>query len=77
MDAHTVNPELIWGASAIARAIGRTDRQTFHLLNQGILPAKRVGNRWVAERGALMRFFTMETTTRATPGSTTPAAARN
>ncbi len=71
------SPELIWGASAIARVIGRTDRQTFHMLDKGILPAKRVGNRWVAERGALMRFFTMETTAGATPGSTTPAAVQN
>ena len=49
--------DLIWGASAIAKAIGRTDRQTFHMLEKGILPAKKVGGRWVAERGQLLRFF--------------------
>lgn len=48
---------LIWGASAIARSIGRTDRQTFHLLDSGALPAKKVGGRWVCERGRLMAFF--------------------
>lgn len=74
---HHLSHDLIWGASSIARAIGRTDRQTFHLLDQGILPAKKVGNRWVAERGALMRFFTMETTTGAQPASTTPAVAQS
>lgn len=71
------HPDLIWGASSIARAIGRTDRQTFHMLDSGVLPAKKVGNRWVAERGALMRFFTMETAAGAQPASTAPAAARN
>lgn len=50
--------ELLWGASAIAKVIGRTDRQVFHLLEQGAIPAKRVGGRWVAERTQLMNFFT-------------------
>lgn len=49
--------ELVWGASAIARIIGRTDRQTFHLLQSGELPAKKVGDRWVADRDELIRFF--------------------
>lgn len=49
--------ELIWGASAIARVIGRTDRQTFHMLQNGQLPAKKIGDRWVAERGQLISFF--------------------
>ncbi len=58
MEARTAVPELIWGASAIARTIGRTDRQVFHLLEKGAIPAKRIGNRWVAERNQLMKFFT-------------------
>ena len=49
---------LIWGASSIAKAIGRTNRQTFHLLDRGLLPAKKVGGRWVAERTQLLSFFT-------------------
>lgn len=49
--------ELIWGVSGIAKLIGRTDRQTFHMLSKGNLPAKQVGNRWVAERGKLIAFF--------------------
>lgn len=69
-------PELVWGASAIARAIGRTDRQTFHMLDRGMIPAKKVGGRWVAERGQLMNFF-LDTTTGAQPASTTPAVAQN
>ncbi|THK34663.1 DNA-binding protein [Ensifer sp. MPMI2T] len=54
------NLDLIWEVAEIAKLIGRTERQTFHLLSTGQLPAKKVGNRWVAERGTLIRFF-MET----------------
>ncbi|MFQ6158867.1 DNA-binding protein [Sinorhizobium meliloti] len=49
--------DLIWGGEEIAKAIGRTRRITFHLLEKGELPAKKVGGRWVAERGKLLRFF--------------------
>ncbi|PDT80045.1 hypothetical protein [Sinorhizobium sp. BJ1] len=52
--------DLIWEVTEIARLIGRTERQTFHMLQSGQLPAKKVGGRWVAERGTLIRFF-MET----------------
>lgn len=52
--------DLVWEVTEIAKLIGRTERQTFHLLSTGQLPAKKVGNRWVAERGQLIRFF-MET----------------
>lgn len=46
--------DIVWGASEIAKVIGRTDRQTFHLLTAGILPAKKVGDRWVASRKKLL-----------------------
>ena len=49
--------ELIWGAEEIAKLIGRTTRATFHMLDSGELPAKKVGGRWVAERGKLIAFF--------------------
>ncbi|WP_164777801.1 helix-turn-helix domain-containing protein [Sinorhizobium meliloti] len=52
--------DLIWGAAEIAKLIGRSQRATFHMLDSGELPAKKVGGRWVAERGTLVRFF-MET----------------
>ena len=49
-----------WGviAAAIAAVIGRTPRSTFHMLDSGELPAKKVGGRWVAERSKLIAFFT-------------------
>lgn len=49
--------DLVWGVTEIAKLIGRTERQTNHLLAAGKLPGKKVGGRWVAERGKLVRFF--------------------
>lgn len=49
--------ELVWGAEAIAKLIGRSPRATFHMLDNGELPAKKVGGRWVAERSKLIAFF--------------------
>jgi len=49
--------DLIWEVSEIAKLIGRTERQTFHLLSTGKLPAKKVGKRWVAERSQLVSLF--------------------
>ncbi|MCV3738355.1 DNA-binding protein [Rhizobium sp. TRM96647] len=62
MEAVAEKIDLVWGAEDIATVIGRTPRVTFHLLNTGALPAKKVGGRWVAERNTLVRFF-METAT--------------
>ncbi|APO74587.1 hypothetical protein AM571_CH01766 [Rhizobium etli 8C-3] len=56
----TGSMDLIWGAAEIAKLIGRSPRATFHMLDTGELPAKKVGGRWVAERNKLLAFF-MET----------------
>jgi hypothetical protein len=48
--------DFLWGSDQIGRAIGRTERQTFHLLNSGqIKSAKKVGGRWVVAKAALFR----------------------
>jgi hypothetical protein len=52
--------DLVWGAHAIAAAIGTTRRKAFHLLEKGSIPARKVGGRWVAERGKLRAFFVEE-----------------
>jgi hypothetical protein len=57
MPDQTNQLDLVWEVSAIARVIGRTERQTFRLLETGQLPGKKVGGRWVSERGKLLRFF--------------------
>jgi hypothetical protein len=49
--------DLIWEASAIAKFIGRSTRQTFCMLEKGVLPAKKVNGRWVASRQKLVAFF--------------------
>lgn len=48
---------LDWGAAQIARVIGKTPRATFSLLEDGEIPAKKVGGRWVADRDNLSAFF--------------------
>ena len=40
--------DLLWGVKGIAVEIDRTERQTYHLLTTGQLPAQLVGGRWVA-----------------------------
>ncbi len=47
----------VWGAVAIAAEIDRTPRQTFHLLERGHLPARKVGDKWVARREELHAFL--------------------
>lgn len=50
--------DLIWGVEAIGKLIGRTDRQTYHMISSGNLPVvKQVGERYVASRSKLISFF--------------------
>lgn len=46
--------DIIWEASNIAAVIGRTERQTVHMLSTGALPARKIGGRWVASRRKLL-----------------------
>jgi hypothetical protein len=52
--------DLVWGCEAIGKIINRNNRQTFHLLESGALPAKKVGHRWVASRSRLLAFLVGE-----------------
>jgi hypothetical protein len=45
---------IVWGAEAIGQVIGRSARATFHMLENGTLPGRKVGGRWVASRKALL-----------------------
>ena len=49
--------DLVWGIEEIGKLIGRTYPQTHYLLRTGKLPAKQVGERWVASRAKLAAFF--------------------
>ena len=52
-----LSDDLIWAVTGIAAYIGRTIRQTYHLLERGLIPATKVGNAWVARRSELDAFF--------------------
>ena len=49
---------VIWGAEAIAAVIGLDKQATYYLLQRGRLPARKVGDKWVAEEGRLLAFLT-------------------
>ena len=52
--ANTESPDdLLWGVREIGKAIHRTNRQTYHLLERGLLPGRKVGASWVASRRKL------------------------
>jgi hypothetical protein len=52
------NDEFLWGVSNIAPVIGRTVRQTNHLLAAGrIRSARKVGGVWFCNRTALLKEF--------------------
>ena len=47
--------DILWGCAAIAEAIGQSTRQTFYMLERGMIPARKVGKKWVASRQALLQ----------------------
>jgi hypothetical protein len=51
-------PDFVWGADNIGRVIGLNPRQAHHLLINGdIKCARKVRDRWVANKRALIREF--------------------
>jgi len=52
--------EILWGASAIAKEIGRGERATFYMLERGELDARKICGRWVTTRSNLRRQLTGE-----------------
>ena len=54
IDSDTPN-DVVWGAAAIATVINKTKRQAFHLLESGLLPARKIGKQWCASRTKLLR----------------------
>lgn len=54
-DSDSCRPKFLWGVRAIAEKIGRTERQTYHLVSKGALKSvKRVGHQYVAEQDRLI-----------------------
>lgn len=57
-ETEELKDDLVWGGAAIAREIGRTERQTYHMLEAGQLPATKVGSLWVSSRRGLRTRLT-------------------
>ena len=49
--------DLLWGVEEIAEAIGRSRRQTFHMLQNSRIPARKIGAFWCASRAGLRQHF--------------------
>jgi hypothetical protein len=52
--AESDSSDLVWGAGAIAKVIGLPVAATYHKLEHGHLPARKVGAQWVASRKRLL-----------------------
>ncbi len=59
MDSNTAEGplDLVWEVEGIGKEIRQTPRQTANMLSRGLLPAKKVGQRWCASRSVLRDFF--------------------
>ncbi len=49
--------ELLTGVESIAGAIDKTPRQTYYMVERGLLPAFKLGGKWHARRGTLRAHF--------------------
>jgi hypothetical protein len=47
LDENTTGDTPIYGAKAIAKVVNKSPRATFHLLQAGLLPARKLGTQWV------------------------------
>lgn len=51
--------DVVWGAPAIAAALGRTERATYHMLESGRVPgAAKVCGRWCLSPAAFLAAIT-------------------
>jgi hypothetical protein len=49
--------DLIWGVGSIAAVINQSPRQAHYALTKGLLPAGKIGDKWVASKAALREHF--------------------
>ncbi len=50
----------LWGAKSIAEQINRSTSQTFRMVEEGLLPAKKIKKIWVSTPRQLRQAFTTE-----------------
>jgi hypothetical protein len=55
--AEAVADDALEGVEAIARYLGLASRRTTYLLERGLLPAGKLGTRWVASKKRLSRHY--------------------
>jgi ribosomal protein S6 len=58
--SNDIQLDCIWGARAIAKAINKGEKATYHLLEKKLIPARKIGEQWVARRSELERHFTAQ-----------------
>jgi hypothetical protein len=57
----TTETKIIWGSAAIAKAIGRSEKATFHALQEGKIPgAKKIAGRWGLDFSVFVAAFARE-----------------
>jgi hypothetical protein len=54
MTTNADQDEVLWGARAIGKAVNRSQRQAFELLEKRILPGRKVGKLWVSTKRQLL-----------------------
>lgn len=47
--------DVLWGVGEISTFIKRTKRQTYYLLEHGMIPARKVGGLWTSSKRGLAR----------------------
>jgi hypothetical protein len=61
------NATYAWGATNIGRIINTPPRRTFYLLENGLIPAKKIGGKWCADIDQLRAFMKGELTEKTIP----------
>jgi hypothetical protein len=56
-DDEALSEDLLDGAERIAEYTGWPTRRVFYLLEKGLIPAFKMGNRWIARKSRLRRHI--------------------
>ena len=57
MEKAIERPKFLFGARNVAAYMGISERKAFYLLENGLVPAKKVGANWVASPDAIDRHL--------------------
>jgi hypothetical protein len=60
-ETETLAGDLLRGCEAIAAYIDRAPRETFYLLQGGVLPAFKQGRIWISTKSRLRRYYNEST----------------